>query len=64
MSFDKFVIWTSNEKLSWRDVWCNIRERGIVWKCIYVLFEWKMIEKLSCVSCEFIPLEYEEGNII
>jgi hypothetical protein len=52
--------------LSWKDVWCNIKEEEIVWKyiCTYVLFQWKMVEELSCVLCEFIILKSEEGSIV
>jgi hypothetical protein len=39
-----------------------IIEEGIIFKCIYacVLSQWKIIFKITCVLCEFIPLEYEE----
>jgi len=59
MGFDKFVIWSWSGKLSWKGVWCNSRKEGIVWKCIciYVLFQWKMVEKPSCVLCKFILLK-------
>jgi hypothetical protein len=64
ITFDKFVIWIWSGELSWRGVWCNIKEEGIIWKCTCMLFQWKVVEKLSCVLREFILLEYEEGNII
>jgi hypothetical protein len=30
MAFDKFVVRSWNGELSWRSVWCNTREEGIV----------------------------------
>jgi hypothetical protein len=61
------IWWVCNLELeqktmSWKGVWCNTKEEGVVWKCICTcaLFQWKMVEEPSCVLCEFIPLKYEE----
>jgi len=47
-------------------VWSDIREEGVVWKCICtcLLSQWKMVEKPSCVLCEFILLKNEKDNIV
>ncbi len=47
-------------------MWCNIRDEGVVWKyiCTCVLFQWKMVEELSCALCGFIILKNEECNIV
>ncbi len=54
------------EALFWRGVWSNTKEEGVVWKCIHIclLSLWKMVEKPSCVLCEFILLKNEEDNIV
>jgi hypothetical protein len=61
MAFAKFVVEVGMEN-SLGEV-CGVT---LVWKCICtcVLSQWKMVEKPSCVLCEFILLEYEEGSIM
>ncbi len=62
MAFDEFVVWSWNIQLCFGKVWYNTKKQGVVWKCICTcaLSQWKMVEELSCVLCEFILLKYEE----
>jgi hypothetical protein len=63
ITFDKFVVWSWNEDLSFGercDVTLEMREwLGNVF-CIHVLSQWKLVKKPLCVLCGFILLEYEE----
>jgi hypothetical protein len=61
MAFAKYIV-----RIGIKNFLGEMCDVTIVWICICtcVLSQWKMVEELSCVLCEFILLEYEEGNII
>jgi len=37
MAFDKLVVGSWNRELSWINVWCNIREEGVIVANVFVL---------------------------
>jgi hypothetical protein len=57
MTFDKLVIWIWNREFFWRNVWCTIKEEGVignVFLCTCYL-NGKWLKNLY-VFCEFYLL--------